>query len=235
MGDYVPIKEEKFGDYYLLAMRFFVGHKPKYADFDSQLFAQIKELYANMQKIGNKTDIKVLSSQNNNIEKYVNAINNAFFDKSNNFVIRIINKLFWQRFKKDILHIAAGQEVIHGDLTVNNLLLNESGKIYLLDYGNLQYGYPLEDFVGLIMQLSGFSGIVGRCRHFIKLKKALQEAEIPLADEAQMWLYAVQMFYLKKLQRRFNGVRAKRNSLRKNLCLLLCLLQYFKLAKILQK
>ena len=91
----------------------------------------------------------------------------------------------------------------------------------------VRHGYATEDWAMLMLQLSGFSKLLGNRRY---LKKLYEQMQNICADNEQ-WLYGVQLYYMERLRRRLTDVRKKHN-LRKNLCFLFSLMRYFAVARL---
>lgn len=220
---------EKFAEYYLLAMPYVAGHKLKYKNCTPELFAKLQAEYAKFQNC--KLPAEFIRPQQN-MPKMIAKISECLQNDSS-LAGRLLNKYFWQKIKPELICLESSTKFIHGDLTANNILLDKSGTPYLLDYEQIRYGYGIEDVCYLFLQLSGFRGLWGRIWRFAKLQKMLQ----PLLQNElsqEYWLYGIQLFYLNHLYRRLINSK-KHSSLRKEMCLLWSLRQYFRLSEYLHK
>ncbi len=220
---------EKFDEYYLLAMPYVAGHKLKYKDCTPELFAKLQAEYAKFQACGLAAEF-IRPQQN--MPKMIAKISECL-QNDGSLAGRLLNKYFWQKIKPELICLESSTKFIHGDLTANNILVDESKTPHLLDFEQIRYGYGIEDVCYLFLQLSGFRGLWGRIGRFAKLQKMLQ----PLLQNEltqEYWLYGVQLFYLNHLYRRLINSK-KHGSFRKEMCLLWSLRQYFRLSEYLHK
>lgn len=220
---------EKFENYCMIAMPYINGHKIGYADCTTELLEKLKQDYA-------KIKFCKVSSENIDSQQRIfdlAATISDLLDKENSLGMRLIKRCFWAKILPELVYLPPSQTTIHGDLTENNVIIDEDGEPHILDYGSLRYGYEIEDIAYLFLQLSGFRGLWGRVSQFAKLQKdffIVQGNNRPTLSE---WLHGIQLFYLHNLRRRIINSRKNKN-LRKNLCLLLSLMHYFRLVKYLR-
>lgn len=217
---------DKFENYYLLAMPYIDGRKLKYSDCSPDLFKALLQKYDDMQYL-NKPEIII--GEAHNLNRLLKNISEKLSQKEDIFS-QLIKKYFVQKVRNELVCLKTETGVVHGDLTANNIMMDKQGRVHLLDYGSLRFGHPMEDFAGLVLQLSGFRGMFGSLRRFTRLKKMLDNEEKYSLEE---WLYGVQAFYLRTLLRHINNTK-KWNNYRKKFCLLTSLTSYFRLAKIIR-
>ncbi|HBO49794.1 MAG TPA: hypothetical protein DD619_03265 [Alphaproteobacteria bacterium] len=224
-----PLPQEKFAEYYMLAMPYVAGHKLKYKDCTPGLFAKLQAEYAKFQAC--RMAAEFIRPQQN-MPKMIAKISECL-QNDGSLAGRLLNKYFWQKIKPELICLESSTKFIHGDLTANNILVDKSGTPYLLDFEQIRYGYGIEDVCYLFLQLSGFRGLWGRIGRFAKLQKMLQ---LLLQNELsqEYWLYGVQLFYLNHLYRRLINSK-KHGSFRKEMCLLWSLRRYFRLSRYLHK
>ena len=221
------LPEEKFADFYLLAMPYVVGRKLKYKDCSPELFAKLQAEYAKFQNCSLAAEF---IKPQQDMPKIIAKIS-ACLQHDNSVAGRLLNKYFWRKIKPELVCLDGSTKFIHGDLTVNNILVDKDGIPYLLDFEQVRYGYEIEDVCYLFLQLSGFRGLWGRIGRFSRLRKMIE----PLMQNeisAEYWLYGVQLFYLNHLYRRLVNPK-KHSSFRKEMCLLWSLRQYFRLSRYL--
>lgn len=222
-----PLPEEKFADFYLLAMPYVVGRKLKYKDCSPELFAKLQAEYA---KFRNCSLSAEFIKPQQDMPKIIAKIS-ACLQHDNSVAGRLLNKYFWRKIKPELVCLDGNTKFIHGDLTANNILVDKDGIPYLLDFEQVRYGYEIEDVCYLFLQLSGFRGLWGRIGRFARLRKMIE----PLMQNeisVEYWLYGVQLFYLNHLYRRLVNPK-KHSSFRKEMCLLWSLRQYFRLSRYL--
>lgn len=223
------LPQEKFENFYLLAMPYVVGHKLKFKDCTPELFVKLQAEYSKLQNCNLSAEyIKPQQNMSNMIEKI-----SQYFQTDNSFSGYMLNKYFWRKIKPELVCLNGNTKFIHGDLTANNILVDKDGIPYLLDFEQVRYGYEIEDVCYLFLQLSGFRGLCGRIGRFARLRKMIE----PLMQNeisAEYWLYGVQLFYLNHLYRRLNNPK-KHSSFRKEMCLLWSLRQYFRLSRYLHE
>ena len=224
-----PLPQEKFAEYYLLAMPYVAGHKLKYKDCTPELFAKLSAEYVKFQACGLAAEF--IRPQQNML-KMIAKISECL-QNDGSLAGRLLNRYFWQKIKPELICLESSAKFIHGDLTANNILVDESGTPHLLDFEQIRYGYGIEDVCYLFLQLCGFRGLWGRIGRFAKLQKMLQ----PLLQNEltqEYWLYGVQLFYLNHLYRRLINSK-KHSSFRKEMCLLWSLRHYFRISEYLHK
>lgn len=221
------LRQEKFADFYLLAMPYVIGRKLKYKDCSPELFAKLQAEYGKFQAC----DVaKEYIRPQQNMPKMIEKISECL-QKDTSLAGRLLSKYFWQKIKPELVCLENSAKFIHGDLTENNILLDKNGVPHLLDFEQIRYGYEIEDVCYLFLQLSGFRGLWGRIGRFARLRKMIE----PLLQNeisAEYWLYGVQLFYLNHLYRRLINPK-KHSSFRKEMCLLWSLRQYFRLSRYL--
>ncbi len=222
-----PLPEEKFENFYLLAMPYVCGRKLKYADCSPELFAKLQAEYTKFQAC--ELPAEFIHPQQN-MPKMIAKISECL-QKDKSLAGRLLNKYFWQKIKPELVCLESSSKFIHGDLTANNILVDKSGTPHLLDFEQIRYGYGIEDICYLFLQLSGFRGLWGRIGRFNKLRK-MMEPLLQNEISPEYWLYGVQLFYLNHLYRRLTNPK-KHGSFRKEMCLLWSLRQYFCLSSYL--
>lgn len=217
-----PTKYEDFKQYKMLVMSYFDGRKVYYddftPDFTDKLCLQYKELLKrrlDAQFIAPQFDMKQLCSKIDDL-----------LQKRNGLIIRILYKNFWNKILSDIVTLPKTQNVIHGDFTANNLMITKNNAPIILDWEGIRYGYAGEDWCGLCLELSGFRGFFGSSR---RLKELCNMINSQFHFSSKEWKYGFQMFYINLLLRRLNN--DKKQSWRKQLCLYICLLGYFRVQK----
>ena len=224
---YVPLSIECFENYMLLATPYINGRNIRYSDINASTLNDIKKQLNQLQNLQND-GIDLMPAT---IENFVTVINNYFMSENCGWLYKIIKNTFWKRIKKLIVVLPAGKTIIHGDLTINNILIDKQNKAHVIDFDKLQYGYEVQDYMYLFLQLSGFRGLYGSRKHLNKLFSLLDLRNKYSLDEC---LYGVQYFYLYMLLRRICGLINKKQNIRKTICLLICLWGYFRVHKIMQ-
>ena len=146
-----------------------------------------------------------------------------------NWSYKLINRLFWCRFSKNIHTLPSVKQIIHGDFGMKNILLDAANSPHIIDFEMLRYGYITEDWAMLLLQLAGFSRLWGSMNKF----EIYYEQVKSLADK-KTWLYGVQMYYAKRLLRRLQNSH-KKYGWRKNISFLCSLLRYFTVAKFIRQ
>lgn len=209
----------------LLVIPYIQGQRIALKDITVKSFAQLKEQYKCMQSL-DATAIKVLPQFD--VADTVRELDDWLINEKG-LMYRLINKYFWQKIKKELIIMPTVQILIHGDMTANNILVDAEGKPHLLDFDQIRFGYPIEDFMGLFLQIAGFRGLYGS---FKRLQKMTEIADIYATYSPNEILYGVQSFYLRLLLRRIRNRSAKKENTRKTLCLLICLLGYFRARKV---
>ena len=149
---------------------------------------------------------------------------------SKGFAYKLIDILFWRQFRQRLVTLPAKTQVIHGDFTLKNILVDKTGKPHIMDFELVRFGYVTEDWAMLLLQLANFNKLWGNMARLKKDYALMQN----LGADNQQWLHGVQMFYLERLRRRLTDVRKKHN-LRKNLCFLCSLMRYFAVERLILK
>ncbi len=218
-GNFQPLPQERFGEYFMLAQPYISGHKLGYKDCTPQLIERLLSKHQIISALMLK-DEYVLPQQT---MSELSAQIDETLTHDNSLAGRLLNKYFWQRIKPELISLQPTNTYIHGDFTANNILIDSDNFPHILDVESVRYGYPVEDICYLFLQLSGFRGFFGNINRFHKLKKLC-----PYSNE--QYLYGVQMFYLNHLKRRICNQKKHKN-FRKQMCLLVSLMQYFRVAK----
>lgn len=217
-----PTKYEDFKQYKMLVMSYFDGRKVYYDDcnpvFLTKLCLQYKEVLKrrlDTQFIAPQFDMKQLCSEIKDL-----------LEKRNGLIFRTLYKNLWNKILSDIVTLQKTQNIIHGDFTANNLMITKNNAPIILDWEGIRYGYSTEDWCGLILELAGFRGFFGSSR---RLKELCNMINSQFHFSSKEWKYGFQMFYINLLLRRLNN--DKKQSWRKQLCLYICLLGYFRVQK----
>jgi len=222
------IKENVFSSYRMLALPYIHGHGLRYKDCTPKFVSNLCEEHDKLQKINLDTTY-ILPQQNS---KQLSEELESLFFGNNKPMIRLIHKYFWLRFKAQLVNFGKTKEIIHGDFTANNIFVDEQQNAHILDVASLRYGYAGEDFAYLFLQLSGFRGLFGSIKRFLNLQRE-REAFGQKRIKPEQWFYGVQMFYLNNLRRHLRN--KKKQTLRKEFCLFVSLMSYFRLKKAVLK
>ncbi|MBP5353435.1 MAG: aminoglycoside phosphotransferase family protein [Alphaproteobacteria bacterium] len=222
-----PLKQQKFHEYYLMAMPFIHGRSLRYGDVNAKLMAQLAQSYRHLEDIASNPEY-ILPQQHlktlfENAETLV---------KQEKGVLGWFLRRFMTGIKRHTVDIDNKNQVIHGDLSVNNILVDQNGQPYILDFESVRYGKSVEDVAALMLQLSGFRGLTGCLYKFAHLRKMVDNEH---RFSPQEWLYGVQFFYLKRLCRRCRqtGKNSKKQNFRKSICFMMSLMRYFQIEKYL--
>lgn len=211
----------------LLAMPWIEGHKLSLNDISTVFLVLLNEQYQKIQRL-DTTVITALPERR--LENMVKETA-VWLEKENGFMYRLIKKYFWIPMLTELVSLPEAKTLIHGDMTANNILIDGGGKPHLLDFDQVRFGYAAEDYISLLLQVSGFRGLYGSTAKFAKLLKSVSDNMIFKPNEL---LYGVQCFYVYLLWRRLHNSSAKKENTRKTLCLLICLLGYFRVRKLIK-
>lgn len=229
LGLLVKLSVEDFSENEkLLAIPYIEGRRILLNDVSVELLTFLNEQYQQLQKL-NTENVTILPQRAlENMKQEIELL--LAQDKS--WTYQLIKKYFWNRCKTTLINMPTSQEVIHGDMTANNILVDVNGKPHLLDFEQVRFGYASEDYMGLFLQIAGFRGLYGSIK---KLKKLVLMMLGCTTYTSMELLYGVQCFYLHLLWRRLHNRSSKKENVRKTLCLLICLLGYFRVRKALQE
>ena len=203
-------------------MSYFDGRKVYYDDFTPDFTDKLCRQYQELLK--RQLDTKYIGPQQN-IMQICSKIENLL-QKRNGLIIRILYKNLWNKILSDIVTLPKTKNIIHGDFTANNLMITKDNAPIILDWEGIRYGYATEDWCGLCLELSGFRGFFGSSR---RLKELCNMINSQFHFSSKEWKYGFQMFYINLLLRRLSN--NKKQSWRKQLCLYICLLGYFRVQK----
>ncbi len=220
-----PLQQENFKNYKILMLPFFRGKKLSYSDCSAEVLSRLRDAYNQLLK---KSLPEECISEPLDFEKMYAEIEQIIEDTSL-WMNHIIKRFFWQKFKKDLKALPKNYQVIHGDFTVNNILIDEQKNIHLIDFECFRYGYDFEDWGNLFLQLSGYRGYLGSFKRLTNLLEVWKKINPQIQDLDKKILQGMQMFYFKMLHHRL--VNPKKRSLRKDFNLLVNLCRYFKLLK----
>ncbi|MBR1840715.1 MAG: phosphotransferase [Alphaproteobacteria bacterium] len=210
----------------ILVMPFIEGKKISRKSLSVACVYGLKEQYRQLQEL----DIRQLKiSEINSLHRSSCEID-QILQRENSLFFKIIRKFFWEKMKEGQVVLQGEKTVIHGDFTENNILIDKQGKPHLIDFEQVQYGYAVEDWMYLLLQMSDFRKLTGSLR---LLKNLLQKFNLPYtADEL---LYGAQSFYWRLLLRRLHNNIHRKVSVRKNICLFIILCGYFRVQKFLRQ
>ena len=228
MNLFVPIKIDSFDNYKMLVITFINGRKLRYKNITDTLVKKLFMQYKKMQSC--KIDKQYIRSQYISVDMAQDIQNK--FDEDKSFIAGLINKYFFTKFKEQLYVKPKTNIFIHGDFTANNILIGKDNNPNLIDFDCLRFGYEIEDFAGLVLQLSGFRGLIGNIKYFKKLYNLINKNSIYSKDD---WIYGIQHFYLRSLRRWVHNSNKKKKTIRKGLCFFISLMGYFRLIKFLHK
>ncbi|MBR6411793.1 MAG: aminoglycoside phosphotransferase family protein [Alphaproteobacteria bacterium] len=225
-GTLHKIATEDFLNYKLVLMTYFDGHRIHYKDFSEPVIRNFWKEYQSVNHF--KLNKRLIGDQQDNMSQY-------------NTVEQLLKKARWNIFgycydkilkiiKDDLICLSLPRQIIHGDLTANNILVARGENPHIIDWGSVRYGYACEDLASLILQLAGFRTPVGRISRFKKLFSSINKYAQLSSEE---WFYGIQAFYLNLLKRRLSN--AKKQTFRKNFSLLLVVLGYLRVRSFIIK
>lgn len=218
------IKENVFSAYRMLALPYIHGRGLRYADCTPEFISGLSAEHKRLQEINLEPELIAPQQTASGLAEKTEML----FKKCRSLMSGLIYKYFWRRFKPQLREQKKTDEIIHGDFTSNNIFVDEQKNAHILDVASLRYGYAGEDFAYLFLQLSGFRGLCGRVKRFQNLQRE-RDAFGQKKITPEQWLYGVQMFYLNNLYRHLRNV--KKQTPRKEFCLFVSLMGYFRLKK----
>lgn len=225
----LKLKENFWQGYHLLTMPFYEGHKLRYKDCSDENLSRLWEAYTDFLKKAERLDSQIVHSKydrQKNLAKLEDELENC------TGVFGFIFRKYKAIFKNCLQEKVKNLDVIHGDFTENNILINRHHELHIIDFDFIRYGNIAEDLCCLILQLSGFRGLYGNIWRFKRLYHFFQTMRPLKKDD---WLYGVRLFYLEIMRRRLNAHSKTLHSFRKKICLLLILFGYFRIKRFLQK
>ena len=220
-----PLEQENFKNYKLLLMPFFHGHKLEYQDCTPEVMSRLAKAYQRL--VQNTLPADCILAPLDFADMYA-KIERRLAD-NRLWMNHIINRFFWQKFKKELKIPSQNYQLIHGDFTVNNILIDENKEIHLIDFEGFRQGYDYEDWGSLLLQLSGYKGFFGSFKRLSYLLETWKKVNAPEMEVEKKFPQAVQMFYFWTLYKRLSN--PNKRQIRKDLNLLLSLCKYFKLAR----
>ncbi|MBQ9271819.1 MAG: aminoglycoside phosphotransferase family protein [Alphaproteobacteria bacterium] len=217
---------ENFAGYKFLVMPYYDGHKLRYTDCTT--FQFWKNFFASYNTLPScQLPANFIEPMQNMLQLCAEL--EKIFSQSSGILNRFIYRHIWQRIKQDLIYLPTNNDLIHGDLTTNNILISADNKLHILDWEQLRYGYIVEDLCGLALELAGFRGLFG---HTSRLKNIIKQMTQHIALPKSQWIYGMQIFYINLLKRRL--ANDEKQSLRKQFCLLLIVYGYFRALKTLE-
>lgn len=224
MGLLYPLKTDVFMHYKMIAMCYIDGKKVDYNDFSAEFTERLVKEYRKLQacplqpkQIGQMSDIRKIRDY---VAQRLQGKTSFFWQR--------IYKIFAEKIAAELCCLSPVPSIIHGDFKRDNILLAADGATTIIDWEQMRYGYATEDWAGLILELSGFRSLCGSGHKLRKLYTAIQRQ---FMFSSEQWQYGIQLFYLNILKRR---VAADKLSVRKQLCMWICLLSYGRVLKILR-
>lgn len=144
--------EERTG----LLLTYANGQKIRDANLSPHIFNDIISNYRQFQKVKFDNDLILpFVSPEIQCEKNAEHIMKLMNNQRNFIKIKILNqiKMYNELISEDLKNIRGGGilRVIHGDFSLNNIILSNSGKATLLDFETLRYGYAVEDMMFLVL------------------------------------------------------------------------------------
>lgn len=150
-----------------------------------------------------------------------------------------VQKLFFKKFAQANVHTFARivlysqkTSIIHGDATLNNMLVDQDGKIAFLDFEFIREGYLIEDFTKLVL-----SGVL---QHHIfslpknQLLKIVKQLNCQYGFQKSDWQYGIYLYVLEMIRRRTRKPKALK-SFRKNILFLLHLKKIESFLKLIEQ
>lgn len=208
--------------YSIITMPYIDGYKLSAKQLTPDLYLRLQKTYQHM--FSQQVSKKYIHPQQNLQEIKLKIDSILHREKKPDY--KLIDVLFWRRFSQRLITLPLTEQVIHGDFSLKNILVDKTGQPHIMDFELVRFGYATEDWAMLLLQLASFSKLRGNMRLLRKIYTLMQNID---ADKKQ-WLYGVQMYYLERLRRRLTDTRKKHN-LRKNLCFLCSLMRYFTVEK----
>ena len=227
----LPFQQHVWRQYFLLTMPFYAGHKLRYKDCSDEVLCRLWLVYADFLQKAEIMDRSLVLGEGYIAEK-VRMVDQSM--QNYHGLFKNVLQHYWKMLERDI---SASERffyknVIHGDFTENNILIDEEHNIHMIDFDFIRKGNVAQDLAGLSLQLAGFRGLYGHIHHFKRLYAFFQKVH-PLSYDD--WLCGVRIFYLDIIQRRLNICSKTVHSIRKKICLLLILYGYFRIKKFLHK
>lgn len=155
--------------------------------------------------------------------------------KSNKGYIRkkILNSMYQLNEELNI-EISLNQKVklIHGDASLNNCLIDKDGKMALLDFELVRYGYEIEDWTEFLI-----SSLSQHCILFLPEKRfetLINHTNKLFNFTKTEWLYGVVLYFLNLLNKRLKA-RKLFKSTRKSLLFILNKQKYRTIKNIIEK
>lgn len=220
-----PTDIEQFMNYKIIVMSYIKGKKMR-RNCSAELIHNLCLEYQKMQACQLKPEFIFPPKDIMQLKSEISAM----LEKQTSFIYRFIAQIVWPQMTQSLTVPAVRNSLIHGDFTANNVLVADNDRPYILDWEQLRYGNGAEDWAGLILELSGFRGLCGSAKTF---KRLFNEIARHLSYSAEEWQHGVHMFYFSWLRRKLENIR--KQSLRKQICALICLLGYFRVIKILRQ
>ena len=220
--------EQKFDQYYLLIMPYIEGKSLRYGVVNADLMHRLADAFRRLAQ--SDLPAQYILPQQSLAQLYQQVEN--IIARSDNRMERFVLEFLMNKMQKDRSDFKPVKQIIHGDFSANNIMVDQTGMPHILDFEAVRYGSSVEDVAFLMLQLSGFRGMLGSLRKFMFLKK-LVEAEHAYTREE--WIYGVQFVYLNRICRRYGGQKkhTKQRNIRKNICFLLSILEYVRLRRVL--
>lgn len=208
----------------ILVMPFIDGKKMSNKDVTDNCVQLLKEQYQKLQLL-DAHKIKIPSSESlEDISCEIDEI----LQREKGWIFQLVSKLFWPSMKENKIEPRGEKVIIHGDFTENNILIDSNRKPYIIDFERVRYGYAVEDWMYLLLQMAGFRKLFGS----LSLLKSLSD-KFNLPYTKNELLYGVQNFYWRLLLRRLHNNIYRKVSVRKNICLLIILFGYFRVQNFL--
>jgi len=146
---YVALQEDNFS--FLVIMRFISGANP--TTFDDNLIAKLADVLGKIFtmssyfKVESMTEgLDIVSRAEERYQRYLLSTNHQ-----DDQIASVIHKLYQEVKISSHAIPKLTKGYIHGDIKLQNMIVSDSGQLYLLDFDDYRYSYLLEDMVMTVM------------------------------------------------------------------------------------
>lgn len=224
------------GDYRAVVLNYIPGRKIKFFELSKAMLNPIIAAYKifqsleweNQSFILPQRSVKEIYNSNKLKIEELRQANKGFFQQK---LLAELDQINQSIYSSTVLPDCP-PAVIHGDASLNNMIIDQNGKAVFLDFEMVRHGFIIEDVTEFI-----FAAVLP---HYVFLfpKRMLLKIMTRINQNRhfskQEWLYGTNLYFLYLIQRRLNGTKFLK-SFRKDFLFLTHLKKHQKIVDLIEK
>lgn len=223
-------------DFAVLVMLKISGFEIRYKDFNKTLLLSVIKNYRQFLKVKfDNTDIiyplRAPEFFYKRIDNKINELQKSNLGIFRTYLVSIISNLC-RKIYDNVPKINSEQIIIHGDASLNNMIMQRNGCIAFLDFEQLRYGYAIEDISQLLLSSLLQHQVLGFPKR--QIKELIEVANRHCKFKKSEWIYGIHLYFLGLAYRRLMGPKFLK-SLRKDILFVIHLKKYNKISALINE